>query len=135
MTEHTTRGPESPNGERSPGASRNIARTCTTPGQAATDAQEAPPRRTGKTPGYPGRPDLDAANARVRKALSQLARDADPEARKLGVALVAEVVNVLHATAERAEQSTTAYRRMLAREKQLGHKVTELRKRQADGAA
>jgi hypothetical protein len=71
-------------------------------------------------PAYPGRPDLDTANARFRRALSRLAREArryDPTLMPRLAAIVGEATEHLHrlaTDAEATENSSTRNRKAVA---------------------
>jgi hypothetical protein len=79
----------------------------------------APPRRQGRQAGYPAKLEFGAADQRLRRALSRLARDPDPEARTLGRQLAEQAVSVLQGLAGQAEEASTAHRRMQAEAERL----------------
>jgi excisionase family DNA binding protein len=83
---------------------------------------EAPPRRQGRQAGYPGKLEFGAADQRLRRALSRLARDPDPDARLQGARLAAEAIEVLEALALRADEASTAAKRAKAGAERLGGK-------------
>jgi hypothetical protein len=81
------------------------------------------PPHAGTTKGYPGRPELDRANARFRRALARLWREGtrhdDPDTRAAVGPIAAEAVAVLDrltAAATAAEGNSARQRAALARE-------------------
>jgi hypothetical protein len=84
---------------------------------------EAPPRRQGRQAGYPGKLEFGAADQRLRRALSRLARDPDPDARLQGARLAAEAIEVLEALALRADEASTAAKRAKAGAERLGRRL------------
>jgi hypothetical protein len=96
------------------------------------------PPHIGTPKGYPGRPELDAANARFRKALARLWREGtrhnDPDIRAAVAPITAEAVAVLDRltdAAVAAEGNSARHRAALAREeaklarleRKLGHRI------------
>lgn len=82
-----------------------------------------PPPHAGTAKGYPGRPELDRANARFRRALARLWREGtrhdDPGTRAAVGPIVAEAVAVLDrltVAAETAAGNSARHRAALARE-------------------
>lgn len=81
-----------------------------------------PDTPTPKPKGYPGRPELDAANARFRRALSRLHREAarhDPKLLPRLAAIVGEATEHLlrlAGDAEAAENTSERHRKALAAE-------------------
>lgn len=87
------------------------------------DTSTTPPPAPGGPKGYPGRPDLDAANARFRRAVARLWREGtrhnDPDTRAAVGPIVAEAVQVLDrlaAAATTAEGNSARHRKALAAE-------------------
>jgi len=78
---------------------------------AREDQADAPPRRSGRWCGWENKPAFDAAAMRLRAALTRLARDPDPAARRTGVALSEECAEFMSAMATRADNATTTARR------------------------
>lgn len=83
----------------------------------------APPPHAGTPKGYPGRPELDAANARFRRALSRLWREGtrhdDPDTRAAVGPIAAEAAATLDrlaTAAEQAEHNSARHRTALAAE-------------------
>lgn len=81
------------------------------------------PPHAGTAKGYPGRPELDRANARFRRALARLWREGtrhdDPGTRAAVGPIVAEAVATLDrltAAAATAEGNSARHRAALARE-------------------
>jgi hypothetical protein len=102
------------------------------------DSPTAPPAHVGTPKGYPGRPELDAANARFRKALARLWREGtrhdDADTRAAVAPITAEAVAVLDRltdAATAAENNSARHRAALAQEKdklarlerKLGHRI------------
>lgn len=56
-------------------------------------------------------PDLSLAHNVLRTALTKLARDPNPQARRTAGQLTQEAINTLLRLAEHAEKATTAYKR------------------------
>jgi len=96
------------------------------------------PPHVGTAKGYPGRPELDAANARFRRALSHLWREGtrhdDPDTRAAVGPLAAEAAATLARladAAEQAENNSARHRKALAveeakfarLERRLGHRI------------
>lgn len=92
------------------------------------------PPHAGTEKGYPGRPELDRANARFRRALARLWREGtrhdDADTRAAVGPIVAEAVAVLDrltAAAVTAEGNSVRHRAALAREQaklaRLGRKL------------
>ncbi|MET7752594.1 hypothetical protein [Micromonospora sp. NPDC005367] len=77
-------------------------------------AEDVPARRAGRQCGYEHRDTLITANRDLGAALSRLARDADPEARRAGAALAVEVAEFVRAAVVRADQSSGRARRAAA---------------------
>jgi hypothetical protein len=101
-------------------------------------APSAPPRRSGRQAGYPGKGALGVADERLRAALSRLARDPDPGARLEGARLAEEATERLHALAARAEEASTAAKRARAKverlSRQLDHQLDQAERRQRGGS-
>jgi hypothetical protein len=78
------------------------------------------PTSPATSPAYPGRPELDTANARFRRALARLARETrrhDPTLMPRLTAIVGEATEHLHrlaADAEETENSSTRNRKAVA---------------------
>lgn len=92
---------------------------------------EAPPRMTGTRRGYSGKATLNMSDMRLRAALSLLARDVDPEARRTGVRLAEEAMRLLDGITRRAEEASTPYARAQERAAQLVEQLDRLRSRTA----
>jgi len=92
---------------------------------AAESAPEVPPRRSVRQTGYPGKVEFGAADQRLRRALSRLARDPDPAARHEGARLAEEAIDALHAPAARAEEASTATKRANAEAERLRQRLDE----------
>jgi hypothetical protein len=105
---------------------------------AMADEADAPPRRTGRQAGYPGKSEFGFADQQLRRALSQLARDPDAQARAEGARIVQEATATLHALARRAYEASTEARRVTAQAERLGQRldarVEQLRRRGGGGA-
>jgi len=127
MTEQPKReaaGPRTPN--VLPGGSRV---------DALMNGDAAPLRRDKRRSGYPGKPELGIADARIRQALSVLARDPDPEARKAGVDLAAEAIAALNDFARRAEESSTRHKRLMAKVARTDRKLEAAQAKVAGGGS
>lgn len=105
-------------GDRSPSAPRDSMRT---------SAGDAPPRRSGRRCGYPGRDQLDLTLTLLRAALSELARDEDPEARRAGARLAEEVTETLDRLRDTAERASTRSRRIQAAAIKHGERLDRVR--------
>lgn len=77
-------------------------------------AVEAPARRSGRQCGYEHREALLAANRTLGKVLTALARDPDPEARRLGAELAADVTAYVAAAAAKADAGSSRSKRIAA---------------------
>ena len=75
---------------------------------------DAPPRRSGRQCGYQGREQLAAANRALGAALTKLARDADPDARRAGALIAATMADLVGQAAHLARESTGPARRAAA---------------------
>lgn len=95
----------------------------------------APIRRSGRMSGYPGRADLLATQARLRGALTALARDPDPKARLEGVRLASMAVEALERLVKAAEQATTPAKRLKAAAERLDRKLDQARATRVNGTA
>jgi len=78
------------------------------------DTPTAPPRRSGRRCGYEHRDALLTANRALGKALTALARDPDPTARRFGAELAAEVARFVDDAAARADAASSRSRRIAA---------------------
>lgn len=87
--------------------------------EAYVSHADAPPIRRGARSGYPGRTEYDAADQRLRRALAQLAREADPGARLVGAQLAEQATALLTELAAHAEAASPTLRRRAAREARL----------------
>lgn len=74
-----------------------------------------PLARSGRGAGYPGQGQLALTLNRLRAALAKCAQDRDPEARRIGAQVAQEAVDALDTLGQRAERSTTTYRRQQER--------------------
>lgn len=84
---------------------------------------DAPPIRSGPRAGYDGKHEYDNANQRLRRALAQLAREADPAARLIGAQFAEAAAALLTELADRAEAASPTMRRRKARDARLLAKV------------
>jgi predicted RecB family endonuclease len=73
--------------------------------------------------GYPGKLEFGAADQRLRRALSRLARDPDPDARQEGARIAEEAIEALHALAARADEASTATKRVKAQTERLRQRL------------
>ena len=81
-----------------------------------TTSEPTPRSRGGRH--YPGRPDLDRANAMFRRAVAKVFRDPDPATSAKAASLVAEAVAALDAVtakALKAQEDSTHHRAYMAR--------------------
>jgi hypothetical protein len=90
---------------------------------AAEPQDQAPPRRSGRQAGYPGKSEYGFADQQLRRALSRLARDPDARARTEGARIVQEATATLHALARRAYEASTEARRVTAQAERLGRRL------------
>jgi hypothetical protein len=91
--------------------------------EAAMPEDEAPPRRQGRQAVYPGKLEFRAADQRLRRALSRLARDPDPAARQEGARIVEKAIEALHALAGRADAASSATKRIRAETERLSRRL------------
>lgn len=82
-----------------------------------------PEQRKGRMCGYPGRDELLATQAQLRRALMALARDPGPEARLDGVRLAQAASEALKPIAAMAEDSTTAAKKLRADTERMSRKL------------
>ena len=124
MTNDHQRDRSHPASRAAADTSENGANRLAGASRAAADiCEDPPPRRSGARCGYPGQGQFGMADARLRRALSVLARDADPAARVAGAEIAEEATNALHAVAERAERASTAWKRAQDRVQRLSEQL------------
>lgn len=100
--------------------------TMTTDQPDEPGAQDAPERRKGRRCGWQGKDRYDFGAQRLRVALTALARDPDPAARRTGVEISDQAADALHALATRADNATTRARRADAKAERLRGQVDQL---------
>ena len=102
-----------PNTHAREGADRpgDPPRTPRTHAREEPATQSAPLRRAGRRCGYEGRDEVLAAAYRLTSALTELARDEDPSARRAGLLIARSVATATHKWADEATERSTKTRR------------------------